>query len=394
MLHKLIDRSPALKKLRDEGFEVSIKGAHVLVGHVPYINSNKEISYGTLVADLTIAGDKAGRPRNHVIYFIGDQPCHKDGSIITALVHGQNKATLADGIEIDRSFSNKPPDGYADYYEKFTTYIDIISGPAQSIDNTVKVKTFKLIATEDSESPFHYPDTNSSRAQIASIADKLKGQRIGIVGLGGTGTYVLDFIAKTPVSEIHLFDNDEFLLHNAFRSPGAPTVEVLRETHPKVKYFAGLYSNMHRDITPHTEHITDSNLNKLAGLNFVFICIDQGGIKKTIINYLLYHSINFIDVGMGVELSDNGSLLGILRVTSSHNGKSDHIFKGRVSFADADVADLYTHNIQIAELNALNAALAVIKWKKMSGFFHDAEKEHNSLYTIDDNSIINENIDA
>jgi tRNA A37 threonylcarbamoyladenosine dehydratase len=34
-----------------------------------------------------------------------------------------------------------------------------------------------------------------------AINDKLKPLRIGIVGLGGTGSYVLDFVAKTPVKE-------------------------------------------------------------------------------------------------------------------------------------------------------------------------------------------------
>lgn len=54
------------------------------------------------------------------------------------------------------------------------------------------------------------------RANINFINDKFKGMRIGIIGLGGTGSY-LDLVAKTPVDEILLFDDDEFLLHNAFR---------------------------------------------------------------------------------------------------------------------------------------------------------------------------------
>jgi len=39
----------------------------------------------------------------------------------------------------------------------------------------------------------------------------------------------LDFIAKTPVREIRIIDGDEFLQHNAFRAPGAPTLDELRE---------------------------------------------------------------------------------------------------------------------------------------------------------------------
>lgn len=50
----------------------------------------------------------------------------------------------------------------------------------------------------------------------------------------------------------------------------------------------------------------------------------------------------------------------------------------------------YSRNIQIADLNALNAALAVIKWKKIFGFYGDLEHEHFSTYDIDGNHLNNE----
>ncbi len=50
----------------------------------------------------------------------------------------------------------------------------------------------------------------------------------------------------------------------------------------------------------------------------------------------------------------------------------------------------YDTNIQIADLNALNAALAVIKWKKLCGFYLDLDQEHHSTYTLDGNAMDNE----
>ena len=41
-------------------------------------------------------------------------------------------------------------------------------------------------------------------------------------------------------------------------------------------------------------------------------------------------------------------------------------------------------------MNALNAALAVIKWKKLSGFYLDMEKEYNATYGIITNVITND----
>jgi hypothetical protein len=394
MLQRLIDHSPDLKKLRDEGFEIKIKGAYLLIDNVPYVNSIKEVKYGTLVSVLTIAGDKAGNPDNHVAYFIGDQPCHKDGTIISALVHTQNKTKLNEGIEVDRSFSNKPQGGYVDYYHKMSTYINIISGPAQSIDSSITARTFKLVTSEQNDSEFNYPDTNSSRAGISFISDKLKEQKIGIIGIGGTGSYLLDFISKCPIKEIRIFDNDRFLLHNAFRSPGAPSSEVLNETPKKVNYFYEIYSRMHPNIIVHDNCIDSSNIDELKDLDFVFICIDKGDIKKEIFDYLSKNKISFIDVGIGVEVTDKNSLIGLLRVTSSLKGVIDHIIsKGRISLDDGKENDQYNQNIQIAELNALNACLAVIKWKKLLGFYFDAENEKHSLYSIEDNSILNDDLE-
>ncbi len=218
MSHKLINLNPDLKKLRDEGFEVEIKNAHLLVHSVPYVNSKQEIATGTLVTALDMAGEKTVKPQDHVIHFKGEHPCDREGNILTGIQNTSGKRVLVEGIEIDHSFSNKPPNGYTDYYEKITTYVKIVSHPAESIDPRVTAKTFKIIEADDPESSLNYIDSNSSRAEIMAISAKLQNLKIAVIGLGGTGSYVLDFIAKTPVKEIHIFDNDVFYSHNAFRS--------------------------------------------------------------------------------------------------------------------------------------------------------------------------------
>jgi hypothetical protein len=99
--------------------------------------------------------------------------------------------------------------------------------------------------------------------------------------------------------------------------------------------------------------------------------------------------IPFIDVGMGLELVD-GSLGGILRVTASTPDMRTHFHDGRISFGGADDENnLYSTNIQVADLNALNAAMAVVKWKKIRGFYRDLEREHHSTYTTDGNMLLN-----
>lgn len=98
----------------------------------------------------------------------------------------------------------------------------------------------------------------------------------------------------------------------------------------------------------------------------------------------------FIDVGMGILVCDT-SLTGLLRVTTSVPGQRNHVHeRQRIPFADSDEDNAYASNIQIAELNALNASLAVVRFKKVYGFYVDLEREHHSVYQLDGNVLTNE----
>lgn len=236
---------------------------------------------------------------------------------------------------------------------------------------------------------FKYPDTNSSRAQIEFLNRKFEHQKIAIIGMGGTGAYILDQVAKTPVKEIHIFDNDIFQLHNAFRAPGAISIEKLEcsEALKKVDYYYNVYSQMHNGIVPHNEIITSENLYSLKEFSFIFVCVDKNDARYTITQGALKLGITFIDVGLGVnKLSD--SLIGTVRVTVGTETKNDHLINriGSDEFNEND----YKTNIQIADLNCFNAMLAIIKWKKLSGFYQDIKNEHNILYFINTNKFLNE----
>lgn len=203
---------------------------------------------------------------------------------------------------------------------------------------------------------------------------------------------MLDLVAKTPVGEIHLFDGDRLLQHNAFRAPGAAAIEDLVEQPFKVTYYAATYSRMRRGIVEHPYFIDATNAVELKSMDFVFICVDKGSARKVVVDALEEYGVAFIDVGMGVDLVD-GALAGIVRVTASSSGRRQHVHDShRMPMADVDGDDEYGSNIQIADLNALNASLAVIRWKKMCGFYCDLEQEFFSAYTIDGNHLVNDDL--
>lgn len=388
MSPQLISLSPDLRKLQAEGYEVSIETGHLLVRNVPYVKSDRTVARGTLVSTLSMSGNKTNRPDTHTIMFTGEFPCDQHGNAIEAIRNSELNAKIGK-LQVRHRFSSKPKDGYADYYEKMSTYASILAGPAAFLQPGSTPQTFQIVEAEE-ESPFVYFDNASGRAGISEITAKLSGYSAAIVGLGGTGSYLLDLLAKTPVRSIHLFDDDSFEQHSAFRAPGAPSLESLQEKPKKVDYLGSIYAQMHKGIVKRDTKITNENAQSLKVFDVVFVCVDNPAARESIVSALEDSNVTFIDTGMGVDIVD-GKLIATLRTTSSlPDARESARSRNRIPIGKNRKNDPYSSNIQVAELNALNACFAIIKWKKLIGFYHDAEEELFSLYVLDGNSLINE----
>ena len=388
MSHAPFSRSPDLKRLRDEGYFVEIKGGFLVMREVPYVDARRRVRRGTIVSPLTLAADVAQQPRPHTVHWTGDYPCHADGTPIEQIRHQSQIMNLGHGLIAKHGFSSKPPEGYRDYHHKMTTYAGILAGPAAILQPGTSAITF-IVPDDEENCMFNYTETASGRVGIGALMERLEPDRIAIIGLGGTGSYILDQLAKTPVREIRLFDDDRFLQHNAFRGPGAPTIDELREAPAKVEYWQSIYARMRRNILAHTVKLDASNVHLLDGVTFAFVSMDAGDAKRAVIQKLESIGASFIDVGMGLQL-DGESLGGILRVTASTPENRGSMAKVPLEGGGED--ELYATNIQVADLNALNAVLAVIKWKKVRGFYRDLEQEFHCLYTTDGNCLVNEEL--
>lgn len=389
MSQKLFSLNSDLRQLREAGYFVQIVGGFLVMREVPYVDSLQRVQTGTLVSALDLAGDMTRKPQTHVVHWDGEFPCRADGAPLREISHQSQAINLGHELTIRHSFSSKPgPEGYPNYFDKMATYATILAGPAAVLQPGISPRVFRAPDDTEKDCVFNYIDTASDRVGIGELSAKLENEVISVLGVGGTGGYIVDFVAKTPVHQVRLFDADEFLQHNAFRAPGAPSLEELRDAPKKVDYFKSIYSKMHRGIVAHPVKLDSSNTEMLTGTTFAFISMDAGEDKRAVVTKLEELGVPFIDVGMGLDLV-NGSLGGILRVTTSTPQKRDHVHAGRISFAGGGERDIYASNIQVADLNALNAVLAIIKWKKLRGFYRDLEREHHSTYTTDGNLLIN-----
>lgn len=385
---RLVRDSDDLTRLVNEGCAIRIESGHLLVDDVPFVTSQRQVQRGTMICPLDTQGNSTAKPQNHVMWFAGGVPCDKHGNELTSLVIGQGPFPMTSAVVADCQFSQKPSaDGYANYYDKVVTYVRLVAGHAQALQPGVTATTFKPVATDEDESVFRYMDTASSRAGIGVHTDKLALAKVAIVGLGGTGAYLLDQLAKLPITELHLYDGDIFATHNAFRAPGAASIEELNARPLKVYYHATRYDPLRRGIYPHPVYVTAGNVDELLDMDFVFLSMDPNEHKKLIVDRLNDSQVPFVDTGIGVMANPAG-LGGLVRVTTSLPEKRGHIDDGHlISYTGGD--DDYETNIQVAELNALAAVLAVIAFKKKFGFYRDDEHELHSLFTIDGNDIVN-----
>ena len=392
MYNKQINLSSDIIQLCNDGYEVEIKDNFLLIHNIPYFNEERKICKGVLISKLGVKGNQIFQTQDHTVFFKGNKPCDEKGVPLNSIINNSRYQNLSVNLSANHMFSSKPIGGYRNYYHKMESYINMMTNHVQNKYPKHTAKTFRVLKDSGEISPFVYVDTNSIRADVLSVNHKLSGLKIGIIGLGGTGSYILDMVSKTYVKEIHLFDGDVFNQHNAFRSPSAAPIDILDKNVKKVDYYKSLFGNIHEGIISHEMYIDQSNLSLLQKLDFVFITIDKGSIKKLIFNFLEDSDISFTDCGIGVINKEN-SLLASIRTNCSVSGFRDHIWKDKISFEDDDDKDnIYSSNIQLCELNVMNACLAVMKWKQVYGVYHDLGKTYSSIYNSSVNETINEDV--
>ncbi|MEJ7862401.1 MAG: DUF6791 domain-containing protein [Pyrinomonadaceae bacterium] len=221
MFQKLVNHNEDIRRLVEKGYAVAFDSNYLIVRDIPYLDNAGQLQIGAIVAKLVFIDQERVTQDDHQIFFAGSVPYNIDGTPIPNLAGGPIEFALSDAAKdviVQRSFSNKPRVSakFENFFEKIESYVGIISGPAIE-SHGANPYTFRTVE-EVPDSVFKFHDTLTSRAEITDLSNKFKDDVIAIIGLGGTGAYVLDLLVKTQVREIRAFDPDLFHVHNAFRS--------------------------------------------------------------------------------------------------------------------------------------------------------------------------------
>lgn len=389
MFQRLVNHNDDLKRLVEKGYAIGFDSNCLVVRDIPYLDNELNLQIGAIVAKLVFVDNNKVTQDDHQVYFAGSVPYNLEGKPIPNLGGGHATIQLSEvskDVSVQRSFSNKPhiAQRFTDFFEKIESYVGIISGPAMDLSN-ISPYTFRIVEQVNENSVFKFQDTLTSRAEISDLSEKFKEDTIAIIGLGGTGSYLLDFLVKTPVKEIRSFDLDPYHVHNAYRSPGKLNPDELGQL--KVNVLNSRYENFRTGLKVEAKFIDDTCSGDLDGVTFAFVCVDKGSSRAKIIDLLISMKIPFIDVGMGLNRK-NDNITGMIRTTyfSTEEVQTKEAKKS-VPLSD-NINDMYKTNIQIGELNALNACLAVIRFKQLRGFYNEFEVDSNLLFDISDIKIV------
>ena len=381
MSSSLISRSADLSALAAAKYNIEILGGYLVVRHIPYLDASGEVRTADIVTALNLVGGIADSrtiaPADHTVWWTGYTPHTISGESMTShlvcasWVAGRD---LGEGITVTEQWSrklraNRRPRQYTDFREKIETYVAEVAGHAEAKrPGTIDACKHGYRPKIHSGSRFHYTDTSTYRNGTRGIESRIEDEVVGIIGIGGTGSYLVDVLAKTNIKEIHLFDDDTMDTHSAFRVAGAARAEELGSNKRKVDWHHERYDVVRKEgLFIHRIRVDDESLALLDKCTTVFIAVDDLDVRRTLQSALTRKGIFHMAVGIGLDIEgvDNDELGGNVKIEIDfrdphESGSTDC----NTDCSEDGVADdVYRSNIQTAELNMLGAALAITEWK-------------------------------
>ena len=357
------------------GFSVTVGENEVVAENVPCLLKGGTVSSCTIRQSFDPAtGKPDGRigTATHAVRITTAQECdgrvyHADGSPIGTHLDGDGRTWSE--ISVRGGSQNHPEDDESPQ--------DTVHRYAKRIVGAWAVAGHTETASLARRNPFKIPNIFEERAAIGPIQDRIRDQRIAIIGLGGTGAYVLDLLAKTPVPQIHLLDSDHFGWHTFMRAPGAPTDHEIKcqekKAWDKVVYYAAKYDALREGMRAHAVRVEGSAwLAEFLSVNpvdYAFVCIDQPEGSDSPRQDVVYEAladarVPFIDSGVSITI-EGDSIRGAVTTSAYHAGSVD--WQNAIPNARVVSNAPGYRNVQLPEVNALAAALAVMEWRRRTG---------------------------
>lgn len=137
---------------------------------------------------------------------------------------------------------------------------------------------------------------------------RIAGLRVGIVGLGGTGSQVGQQLAHLGCAEVLLADHDRVESTNLPRLAGAAWWDV-----PLRRRKTAIARRLFHRVSPHTKvQLLDSlrsagTLEALQTVDIIIGCVDNDGARLILSELAAAHLVPYLDIGVGIEPTADGA---------------------------------------------------------------------------------------
>jgi proteasome lid subunit RPN8/RPN11 len=134
---------------------------------------------------------------------------------------------------------------------------------------------------------------------------RLRAMRIGIVGLGGTGSIVLEQLTHLGVERFLLIDPDVVERTNLNRLVGTTESDISK---PKVETASAFAKRINPNANVETicgSVLLASVAEQLADTDFVFCCTDSQGSRAVLNQFAYQYLVPVIDMGVAIVVTNN-----------------------------------------------------------------------------------------
>ena len=357
------------------GWLIEVGRDHIAVAGVPY----RQQDGASGVCQVTVWVHEDGRTMTAPPDGSGATHAARLGGVAGGKAHQTNGEPVGNVIWTDNTrecvISIKLDSGnYADAWHALLNYCSIVAAAAQAGGEQEPQRIDRV---------FQFEILGENTPDIREWQDKAGGQTIGIVGLGGVGLWLLDLMSKTDVGEIRIWDGDHIEGRNLVRAPGWAGQDAIGKN--KAEYFGQLYSQFRTGISIYPEYLDPNGPPDIFdSLDFVFIAIDNAETRAALCERLEQTGVPFVDVGMGIE-RQQGEVRGSLQVFFSGRDAG----RWRIGIPTVvGIGEQEYHILQLADLAALNASLAVGVWRRHIEQYAEDSKDWLVRYSVESHTLL------
>lgn len=209
-------------------------------------------------------------------------------------------------------------------------------------------------------------------------------ERVAVIGLGGVGAWMADFVVKADAAEVHGWDYDRIEPKNILRMPGGvdPNVWIGR---PKAEWFEETYSVMHGKVRGHNVKVLPENVMAVTeGTTFAFVAVDDAHDRMMVCDALANAKIPFVVGGLSPVRKD-GRVRVSMRIVTAHVG----VLSWRNAIPQVGQAGQDDYgSLDLSDVYSMAASWAIQSWRKMRGQFWQEQREECLDYRASDQNLI------